>query len=74
MTAAGMRDLGDVLLRISTTFVGGLLLALALGVDIGSVHTWGWVVAMVAVPLSYAVRRTGEAEVAAEAASSRQLS
>lgn len=64
MTAAALRDLGDVLLRISCTFVGGLLVALTLGVEPRRVHAWGWVLAVVCVPLSYAVRRHGEVELA----------
>lgn len=68
MTAESMRDLGDVLLRIACTYVGGLLVALAVGMEPGSVRSWGWVVAVVAVPAAYGIRRYGQAEMLADAA------
>ena len=69
MTAESIRDVGDLLLRIACTYVGGLLVALAVGVRASAVHGWGWVVAVVAVPAAYGVRQYGITEMQADAES-----
>ena len=59
MTSAGIRDLGDILLRVAATFLGGVLLALAFDVDPGRMATWGWLLAVVGCPVAYGVRAYG---------------
>ena len=74
MTAEMIRDVGDILLRVACTYVGGLLLALALGVHASAVQDWGWLVAVFAVPAAYAVRWYGIEAMLADAESRRRAS
>ena len=57
-----MRDIGDLLLRVAATFVGGLLVVLACGLEANRIHAWGWILAVVSMPVAYAIKSHGEAE------------
>jgi hypothetical protein len=73
MTSTGIRDLGEVLLKVASTFLGGLLLALAFGVDPGTMKPWGWVLAVVGCPVAYGVRAYGLREMQIDEEHARRL-
>jgi hypothetical protein len=73
MSSSGIRDLGEILLKVATTFLGGFLLALALGVDNDSIKTWVWVVALTGCPLAYGVRAWGLREMEIDEEHDRRL-